>query len=117
MEERVNQAAEAAQQAELKKIDQRIAQVTAELKQEHLKALEAERGRSADAVEAEKKKMRKLVKALAIREKKLLAKAEQEKQKQSSSYGSTSTETTQVSVVPKTQPNKPRSTPTTRGPI
>jgi paraquat-inducible protein B len=127
MEERVAQAAEVARQTELVKVDQKIAEITEELRKEHLKALMAERKRSAVAVEQEKKKMRKLVKALAIREKKLIVKAERDKQRQpqtvsrsTSSSSSSSTMEARVPVIPKTsptQPNQPITTPTTRGPM
>lgn len=55
----------------------KIEQIKKELETTHQEALEAEQQRSAEAVDLEKKKMRKLVKALAIREKKLAAKGDQ----------------------------------------
>jgi hypothetical protein len=59
-------------------VQDQIQQVKDQMKGEHEKSLQADCQRSTKAVEGEKKKMRKLVKALAIREKKLLFKAERD---------------------------------------
>lgn len=56
------------QQAEFQRI---LSETTKRLNKEHAKAMELEKLRSFEAVEAERKKMRKLVRALAWREKKL----------------------------------------------
>lgn len=78
-EERIRQAVEVARQEALLEVEERIQGITKDLQAKHDKAIQAERERSIKAVEAEKKKMRKLVKALAIREKKLLAKADKDR--------------------------------------
>ncbi len=80
-QERIRQAADAARQEAMLEVEERISQVTEDLQAQHEKAMQAERQRSIKAVELEKKKMRKLVKALAIREKKLLAKAARDRNK------------------------------------
>jgi hypothetical protein len=71
MEERVAQAASDARLEVDQEMSSNIEQIKKELESSHQEELEAERKRSMEAVDAEKNKMRKLVKALAIREKKL----------------------------------------------
>jgi chromosome segregation ATPase len=121
MDERVEQAGEATWQAELAKVQDQIQQVTDHMKGEHEKSLQAECQRSTKAVEGEKKKMRKLVKALAIQEKKLLAKAERDRQTNDNNGGA-SISTSASKTIPMTTTSssfnkKPKTTPTTRGPI
>jgi hypothetical protein len=55
-------------------VGQKIVEATEQLRMDEERELELERKRSVEAVEKEKAKMRKLVRALANREKKLLAK-------------------------------------------
>jgi chromosome segregation ATPase len=71
MEERIAQAVSDALVEEHQEMSSNIEQIKNELESSHQEELEAERKRSMEAVDEEKKKMRKLVKALAIREKKL----------------------------------------------
>lgn len=76
-EERIIQVANAVrlevEQAALTKMEE----MKMELESFYQEELAAEQKRSAEAVDAEKKKMRKLVKALALREQKLAAKGDQ----------------------------------------
>jgi chromosome segregation ATPase len=71
MEEQVAQAASDARLEVDQEMSSNIEQIKKELESSHQEELEAERKRSMEAVDAEKKKMRMLVKALAMREKKL----------------------------------------------
>eukprot|EP00980_Cylindrotheca_fusiformis_P013106 scaffold3292_cov120-Cylindrotheca_fusiformis.AAC.1 len=71
LKEKVAQAINDTRQEAEKEMSLTIDQLKKELRTSHTQELEAERQRSMEAVESEKKKMRKLVKALAIREKKL----------------------------------------------
>lgn len=71
LQERVTQAVSEARLEVEEGSSLKIERITHELQSSHQKELDAERKRSMEAVEEEKKKMRKLVKALAIREKKL----------------------------------------------
>jgi hypothetical protein len=116
MEQRVDQAAEAARKAAEKMVQEHIEMATNQMRLEQQRELAAERRRSDQAVEVERRKMRKLVKALAIRERKLLGKrqpdaldledaAAQQRQEQSSLGRSTIT----------SQP--PKKPPTSWGPM
>lgn len=71
MEERVAQASQAGRLEVEEEFASKIQQMKEELESAHQDELEAEQRRGKEAVDEEKKKMRKLVKALAIREKKL----------------------------------------------
>jgi chromosome segregation ATPase len=71
MEERVTRAAESARIEVENEFSAKIEKLKEQLESSYQEALEAEKMRGSEAVDVEKKKMRKLVKALAIREKKL----------------------------------------------
>ena len=126
MEKRVEQAAETARIAAQKMVQEQIELATAQLKLEQQRELDAERKRSEQAVEVEKRKMRKLVKALAIREKKILAKRQRQDQRQRGRGVVEDDESMTESKEPirriqarsktrlTTQPKRP---PTTRGPM
>lgn len=75
MEQRVKEAAERARQEALAEVDAKVKVAVSKVEQKAKADLEQERKRAADAVEKERAKMRKLVKALAEREKKVGAKA------------------------------------------
>ena len=116
MELRIQQATEAAHQAAMAQMDHKLAELTEHLRLEKERELEVERKRSVDAVEKEKVKMRKLVRALANREKKLFANAAK---KQSAMSESTTTTTTGGYKTSASSSRVPitKTTPTTRGPM
>lgn len=77
MEERMAIAVEQAKLEAAIETEARVQQAETRVRKEAERQLQEEQQRSADAVEKEKVKMRKLVKALSEREKKLLAQAEE----------------------------------------
>jgi chromosome segregation ATPase len=109
MEQRIQQATEVAHQAAMAQIGEKVAEATETLRLEKDQELEWERKRSVEAVEKEKVKMRKLVRALANREKKLFAK-KTSAQESSSSSGSYKASTSYRAPTTKTAP-------TSRGPF
>jgi hypothetical protein len=114
MEQRVQQATETAHQAAMALVGQKVAEATEQLRMEKERELELERKRSVEAVEKEKVKMRKLVRALANREKKLFAKKTAANVVPASTTKGlkTSAASSSSSKVPNT-----KTTPTTRGPM
>ena len=118
-EERLKQAVEAATVAALAEVETKLAQATERVRQEKEREIEMERRRSTEAVEREKMKMRKLVKALAIREKKLFARTQQQQQQQQQQQEKIAEkQTTNFSKISSSsQSTTPKKPPTTRGPI
>jgi len=83
MEQRIREATEAARREALSEVDQTVADATQKVQRQADRVLEKERRLSQEAVEKERVKMRKLVKALAEREKSLFAKHHAAEQRQS----------------------------------
>jgi hypothetical protein len=115
MNERIQQATDAAHSAAMAQVGQKIAEATEQLRMDKERELELERKRSIEAVEKEKVKMRKLVRALANREKKLFAKKTVTQERPASSSSST-TNTGRAASSSSMVPNT-KTTPTTRGPF
>jgi len=98
-----------AQEAEFRA---KMEETTQRLSKEHAKEMEQEKLRSSKAVETERKKMRKLVRALALREKKLKLQSGGDK-----ATSSKETSTAKTSINTKTPQKKQFVPPTSRGTI
>ena len=106
----------------LAEFEVRLQQVRSELEQAFAKELALERQRGQIAVDAEKQKMRKLVKALALREKKLLKQAHKEQKKLGRVLETTQADLDEAtamigssSTTAQQQQREPKTPPTTRG--
>lgn len=103
-----------AQEAEFKA---KLEETTKRLSKEHAKDMEQEKLRSSKAVEVERKKMRKLVRALAMREKKLkISSPMSSSSKEDSSSSSSTAKKTSIQTSSSSQ-KKPFTAPTSRGTI
>ena len=106
-QEKIDAAVKEALRTQEAEFRSKMEETTQRLSKAHAKEMEEEKLRSSKAVEAERKKMRKLVRALALREKKLKI--------QSPNVEDTKTKTT---IKPKPTPRQqPLNPPTSRGTI
>lgn len=111
-QQKIDAAVEEALKAQEAEFLAKMEETTQRLTKEHAKVMEQEKIRSSKAVEAERKKMRKLVRALALREKKL--KLQSDPLESESVDKRTTTTTIRTGSSSMTDPIKP---PTGRGSI
>lgn len=116
-QERVDAAVREALKAQEAEFLSRMEETTLRLTKEHARAMEQEKLRSSKAVETERKKMRKLVRALAMREKKLKLQAPAAAAAAKSSSKTAKDETIVIKTKSSSSQKKPFTAPTSRGTI